>query len=257
MTATRTIGTDREEGATPRWGAAGFGSVVGLAAAIALVAGPVSTVAAPARSSPAAAEPGIAAGTWLRAAPDTMDLATGPYSRMETLLERTIFQVNVVRLTVRYDSATAARISDVVEGRDYSSSLADSVSAAVLGARRVNAYVQFVRDIGLDRFLSSVRDNMAKARDAGMLADSAFRRFEGELPGWYSELEGRGVLDGDVTEYQIRGDSLRVVYRSAAGDTLISRTDVGEQHRRAVLGGYLAPGVDFREGLIRSLLRGG
>jgi len=173
------------------------------------------------------------------------------------LLERTIFQVNVVRLTVRYDSATAARISDVVEGRDYSSSLADSVSAAVLGARRVNAYVQFVRDIGLDRFLSSVRDNMAKARDAGMLADSAFRRFEGELPGWYSELEGRGVLDGDVTEYQIRGDSLRVVYRSAAGDTLISRTDVGEQHRRAVLGGYLAPGVDFREGLIRSLLRGG
>ena len=184
---------------------------------------------------------------------DTTHLATGPYASMQTLLEKTIFQVNVVDLTLRYDSATTARIRRAVEGREYSDALADTVAAAVLGARNVNAHLDFRRDIGLDRFLESVHENMMKARDAGMLADSAFRRFEGELSGWYSALEGRGVKDGDITRYRIRGDSLWVVYRSAAGDTLIHRTDVGEQHRRAVIGGYLAPGVDFREGLVRSL----
>lgn len=243
-------GSAEREGPGRRTPAAGIRS---LAAAVAIA---VAMAVAPVGGEDGA--PADAAETDRAGPPqqsDTTELATGPYSRMETLLERTIFQVNVVRLTVRYDSATTARIRGLVEGREYSSSLADSVAAAVLGARRVDAYVQFVRDIGLDRFLRSVRENMAKARDAGMLADSAFRRFEGQLPGWYSALDERGVRDGDVTEYQIRGDSLWVVYRSAAGDTLISRTDVGEQHRRAVLGGYLAPGVDFREGLVRSLLR--
>lgn len=196
---------------------------------------------------------GVSAETPQEASADTAELATGPYSSMQTLLERTIFQVNVVDLMLRYDTATAARIRRAVEGREYSGALADTVAAAVLGARAINAHLDFRRDIGLDRFLESVRSNMAAARDAGMLADSAFRRFEGQLRGWYSALEGRGVKDGDITRYRIRGDSLRVVYRSAAGDTLISRTDVGEQHRRAVIGGYLAPGVDFREGLVRSL----
>lgn len=209
-----------------------------LAVLLAAGATPVSTVSA---------EPP------LRAAADTSHLASGPYSSMQTLLERTIFQVNVVDLTLRYDSAATARIRRVVEGREYSQSLADSVAAAVIGARNVNAHLDFRRDVGLDRFLESVRENMAAARDAGMLADSAFQRFAPQLPAWYSALEGRGVKDGDVIRYRIRADSLWVVYRSAAGDTLIDRTDVGEQHRRAVIGGYLAPDVAFREGLVRSL----
>lgn len=189
------------------------------------------------------------------AAADTGQLATGPYSRMEALLERTILQVNVVHLTLRYDTATAARLRRAARGRSFSRALADSVAAAVLDARRVHARLEFRRDIGLERYLSSVHENMARARDAGMLADSAFRRFEGRLPSWYAALEGRGVRDRDVIEYRIRSDTLRVLYRASAGDTLIDRRDVGEQHRRAVLGGFLAPGIDFREDLVRSLLR--
>ncbi len=200
----------------------------------------------------------VSAETSLQAAADTSHLASGPYSSMQTLLEKTLFQVNVVDLTLRYDSAAAARIRRAVEGREYSNSLADTVAVAVIGARNVNAHLDFRRDLGLDRFLESVRSNMVAARDAGMLADSAFQRFAPQLPEWYSALEGRGVKDGDVIRYRIRSDSLWVVYRSAEGDTLIDRTDVGEQHRRAVIGGYLAPDVAFREGLVRSLFeRGG
>ena len=231
--------------APARWDLPGGGGAraVGALLAVLVAAGAASAPVASAQAPP-------------RAEADTTQLATGPYSSMQTLLEKTIFQVNVVDLTLQYDSAATARIRRAVEGREYSESLADTVAAAVLGARAVNAHLDFRRDVGLDRFLESVRSNMAAARDAGMLADSAFRRFEGELRGWYSALEGRGVKDGDVTRYRIRGDSLRVVFRSEAGDTLIHRTDVGEQHRRAVIGGYLAPGVDFREGLVRSLFEG-
>lgn len=257
----------REARTDPNWGArrespvVSVGGVVGLVGALAVAVGTAGAEAS-AAGGHAGSELGApveragAGARDLRVVADTSHLASGPYSTMQTLLERTIFQVNVVDLTLRYDSATAARIRGAVEGREYSESVADTVAAAVLTARNVNAHLDFRRDIGLDRFLESVRENMAAARDAGMLADSAFRRFEGELPGWYSALEGRGVKDGDITRYRIRGDSLRVLFRSAAGDTLIHRTDVGEQHRRAVIGGYLAPGVDFREGLVRSLFEG-
>lgn len=233
-------------------------ALAGLATAVAVASAPAAAEATGVGGHPGAevdlgTDSGVAAERALRAVPDTSHLASGPYSSMQTLLERTIFQVDVVDLTLRYDSAATARIRRAVEGREYSESVADTVAAAVLNARKVNAHLDFRRDVGLDRFLESVHENMARARDAGMLADSAFRRFEDELPGWYSALEGRGVKDGDVTRYRIRGDSLRVLYRSAEGDTLITRISVGEQHRRAVIGGYLAPGVDFREGLVRSL----
>lgn len=260
MTEAHGAHTDPDWGARRESPVMSVGGVVGLVGVLAVAVG-----AAGAEASAAGGHGGSELGAPVeragaardfRVVADTSQLATGPYSSMQMLLERTIFQVNVVDLTLRYDSATAARIRGAVEGREYSESVADTVAAAVLTARNINAHLDFRRDIGLDRFLESVRENMAAARDAGMLADSAFRRFEGELRGWYSALEGRGVKDGDITRYRIRGDSLRVVYRSAAGDTLIHRTDVGEQHRRAVIGGYLAPGVDFREGLVRSLFEG-
>lgn len=188
---------------------------------------------------------------------DTASLATGPYSRMTTLLEKTLFQVNVAELTLRHDSSTAAELRRIVEGREYSDALADSVAAAVLAADRVHGRLGFRRDVELDRFLESVRSSMEAARDAGILEDSAYRSFRAELRGWYAALEGRGVREGDVTEYRVRRDTLRVIYRSDAGEVLIDRTDVGEPHRNAVLGGYLAPGGDFREGLVRSLFRRG
>lgn len=186
---------------------------------------------------------------------DTTELDPGRYGRMHALLERTIFQVDVAELTLLYDSATAGRVGGLVRNREFSEALTDSVARAVLAAERVHGRLEFLRGVSLDQFLESLRRSMEMARDADLLADSAYRSFRGQLRGWYSALEGRGIAEGDVTEYRIRGDTLRVIYRSGGGDVLIDRTDVGEEHRRAVLGGYLAPGSDFREGLIRSLFR--
>lgn len=231
---------------------AGPGRISAPLVAVAALAG----LALAASRAPGARPGGDAPTAEPAAAADTVELASGPYARMNTLLEKTIFQVNVAELTLRYDSATAARIRDVAEGSEFSERAADSVTAAVLAAERVDGRLEFRRDVGLGRFLESLRKNMQKARDAGILEDAAYRRFRGRLREWYAALEGRGVREGDVTEYRIRGDSLRVLFRSADGEELIDRRDVGEQHVLAVLGGYLAPGADFREGLVRSLFRG-
>ncbi len=56
--------------------------------------------------------------------------------------------------------------------------------------------------------------------------------------------------------YRIRGDSLHTVYLASDGETLLDQVDVGPERRLSVLGGYFAPGSDFRDKLVDSLLSG-
>jgi hypothetical protein len=89
----------------------------------------------------------------------------------------------------------------------------------------------------------------------GLVADTARVRIERGLPEWYAPLAGRDIQRGDRMVYRIRGDTLRATFHGVSGGVLVDRVDVGEGGPRAVLGGYFARGSDFREGLIRSVLR--
>lgn len=173
---------------------------------------------------------------------------------MRTLLERTIFRIDVVTLTVRIGGEAGDRIERIVERGSWTEAVADSVAAIATDARRAEADLVFHRDVSQERFLDAVRDGLATARDAGIVDSASYRDIERSLPGWYAFLEGRGVREGDEMTYTIRGDTLRTRFRSAEGPVLLDQTDVGAARRRAVLGGYFARGSEFREGLLRSLV---
>lgn len=200
-----------------------------------------------------AAAPAEEAGRAPRLAMDTASLASGPGSEMEMLLEKSIFDVNVLRLRVRFGPETAARIGELAEGRDYSDALADSLAAVVLEARGMWARVRFLRGFGYDRFLEGTRENLEKAREAGIFDSETFERVSARLPEWYGFLEGRGIREGDVMRFRVRGDTIRTRFTAADGETLADRTDVDALQRLSVPARYFAPGTDFREGLIRSL----
>lgn len=184
---------------------------------------------------------------------DTAGLAAGPFARMEMLLERTIFRVDVLTLRVRLGPEDARRVERLAAGRDYSKALADSLAPVAAGSTDAFARIEFQRGIRLGQFVSSVRGNMRKARDAGYLTEEEYRKIADALPGWFAFLRERPIRRGDELLYRIRGDSLRTVFRTADGEVLLNQTDVGPERRLAVLGSYFAPGSDFREKLIRSL----
>ncbi len=176
---------------------------------------------------------------------------------MGMLLEKSIFQVDVLRLEVRFGPETATRLDSLVAASSGSSppnDLADSVAAIAFEARDALTRLEFLRDVGLDRFLEGIRDNLRRAEEGGLISREQFEGISQDLPAWYAFLEDRGILSGDRMLQRVRGDSLRTVYISAVGDTLFDQTDVGSHRRLAVLGGYFAPGSDFREGLVESLL---
>lgn len=193
------------------------------------------------------AQPG-AARAQTSCPPDAPDL------RLGMLLEKTIFHIDVLRLSVDLRGRPAVRLSDLVADGNLTDAERDSIAPIAASTTCGTATLDFVRDVSLDRFLDAIRASSRAAWRAGLIDDGTYRVIDTSLPDWYRFLDGRGVEDGDRMQYEMRGDTLRIRYLTGDGAVLLDRTDVGAGQRRAVLAGYFAPGSDFRDRLIRSLL---
>jgi hypothetical protein len=206
----------------------------------------------------AQAAPSMASG----APVDTTGLGRGPHSRMHMLLEKTLFKVDVLTLDVRLGAKETRRVDSLLDATGRSAGSVeterrDALATVALAAHDAWARIEFQRDVSLDQFLGGVRDNLREATRAGVIQPATFHDISDALPRWYAFLADRGIHSGDEMYYRIRGDSLHTVYVGAEGAVLLDQVDVGPERRQSVLGGYFAPGTDFREKLIDSLASGG
>jgi len=185
---------------------------------------------------------------------DPSGLADGPFSEMSTLLEVTIFKIDVLTLTVRVNAATAERLQSLAEGRDYSDELADSVSALMLDVDDAWARQVFHRDVSMGRFVGGMRETAKKAAEAGFITQETFEEFSEGVPVWFGFLKETGAKKGDEILFVVRGDRLRTVYRTVDGRVLMDEEAEGEEARRASIPSFYAPGTRFRKRLVESLL---
>ena len=200
------------------------------------------------------AQSAVAGLDWTADAPvDTTGLSSIPGADMEMLYERTLFRVDVLQLSLRFGEDTADQLTRMVAGRDYDEDLAVSVTDRALQARDVLVRSRFLRDVSLEQFLDGVRDNLRDARDAGLLTTDEQQRIVAGVATSYQPLRESGIRAGETVWYRIHGDRLQVAFQALDGSLTLDLSFEGSEHRRAILGGYLAPASDFRDGLIRSL----
>jgi len=172
---------------------------------------------------------------------------------MSMVLERTIFQVDILTLEIWFPPDVERRLAAATSGRALSPSLADSLATLALEVTDVVARLHFKRGVSFTQFVDAIRDNARRARDAGIIPAATYDDISLDLPVWYAFLRDRKVHEGDEMVYRIRGDTLRTVYQDDRGVTLLDQVDVGAERRLAVMGGYFAPRSDFRKRLLESL----
>jgi len=193
------------------------------------------------------------------AATDTTDLGQGPHARMHMLFEKTIFKVDVLTLDVWLGPEETTEIDALMSRRDGPRDrvrdVADSIASVAVGARNAWARIEFRRNVRFDRFLDGIRTNLRRAARAGIVTEASYEDILADLPGWYAFLADRGIRSGDGMFYRIRGDTLHTGYRAVDGEVLLDQVDVGPERRLAVMGGYFAPGSDFRDKLVMSIMR--
>ena len=130
-----------------------------------------------------------------------------------------------------------------------------SPGAITVHADEVFIRLEFKRDVSLNRWAAAVRTSLEKAWRAGIIDEDNYQHVSRNLPVWFRGVAERGFRNGDQILYRGYPDRLRTVLVSADGEVLLDQTDAGTAPRVALLGGYFAPGTDFREPLVRSLLR--
>jgi hypothetical protein len=184
---------------------------------------------------------------------DTGALASGPYSRMRMLLEKTIFQVDVLTVDVRVGEETRRRLEQLAKSAPGAGLPAQQMAAAIVDADQVLVTLEFERNVSFNRWLQGVRESLQKARDSGLIQEETFQHVSSSLPEWFRPMVERGWATGDRIIYRGYPDRMHTLVVTAAGDVVVDHTDEGSTPRRAMLAGYFAPGTDFREPLIESL----
>jgi hypothetical protein len=187
--------------------------------------------------------------------PDSVFAAFGAYTEATALLEKTIFKFDVALLTLRLGPETTAQLGEAARARGVEAMDEAEVAELAIRSRDAAARLEFLRGIGFQRFLDGIRDGLEAATKAGWVDREFARDLSEAFPRFYAPLRERGVEGGDAMFYFIRGDTLRTVFQTREGKTVVDQIDVGSRAVLSVLGGFLSPGSDFRKGLLESLLR--
>ena len=181
------------------------------------------------------------------------DLGQGPYAAMHMLLQKTVLNINVATIDVRFDKGTQGRFAQLASGKAYAPDLGHQLALTAIEAKHAVVVMQFKRDIPLNRWIGVVKDNLEQARKAGLITRDVEQRVGDSLATWFGALKDRGYEKDDRLIYAVMSDSVRSVVVSKGGQVFVDRVDAGHEGRRVVLGSYFATGSEFREPLLKSL----
>lgn len=166
------------------------------------------------------------------------------------LLEASIFRIDVMRLTLLFDSATARAMGRAVATGPRNGASDDLVARAALAATWADARMAFILPMSGERFVGNTEAVLHRLGEEGLLSEAEVSTLVAAARRRFSFLQGPGVKRGDVLEQQLRADSVTTTYLTLDGRRLFSDVQVGPEHRRALLGSYFAKGSDFRDGLL-------
>jgi hypothetical protein len=175
-----------------------------------------------------------------------------PSLTARTLMEKTIFKVDVLTLELWLGPETVDRLAPLLPLAADDQAREEAARIA-LDSRDAWAELIFRRGVSLDQFLGGIDENMRRARDAGLVTPEGYERVAADLPVSYAPLAADGITEGDRILYRVRGDTLRTVYQRGDGELVVDQTHVGPERRLSLLGSFFVEGSDFRKGLVGSL----
>jgi hypothetical protein len=176
---------------------------------------------------------------------------------MSTRYRKTFFMfgLEVLDIKIRFGMEAADRFRAAARSDGSRSRLIDRLAEIALDADDALLEIHFLRRVDLGLFLRELKRNSREVYESGLIDLELYEEIAGSLPSWYSFLNGRGVRERDRMLYRIEGESFRVVYQANDNRVLFDRRYAGPQRRLSILGAYFRRRSEFRDPLIRSLLR--
>jgi len=170
------------------------------------------------------------------------------------LYEATILQIDVMRLQVRVDQATAAAAETAARSAPRSSRLEHEVARHYLAAREATLDMEFLHGVSGETFLEHTLKALRELVADGTVTRAGADTLARELNERFGFLVAAKVRPGDQLRYELVADTVLTTYRR--GDTVLkAERATGKRHRDYILGSYFAPSSDFRRGLLDQVFR--
>ena len=195
----------------------------------------------------------VSAGLLLWHGTASAELATGPYSSMRMCLERTVLNVNVMSVRVRFDVPAQRQIGALASGRQYSDSLAARIAQAAVHADEAQAVLGFQREVELEAFLVSLSRGVREATKIGWISPATAAKLRGNLSDWFGPLRGRDFQEGERLVFLGVGSRLTMTLVDRRGKRVTHRSAEFQNATTGMLAFFYVPGSGLREPLIRSL----
>ncbi len=194
----------------------------------------------------AAAVPAASAGP---AVPSLSEggLASGPFSKMHMLLEKTILNVDVVTIDVRVDAKAQSEFAKIAQGKKIEGDVEEQLAKAALAVDNAVIQMRFERDVSLSQWLDQVGGSLDKAVASGYITGARKAQVVSNLPNWFAPIKERGFKEGDKVLYRVQKGSLRTALQQVDGQVSIDQTDTGGDSAKVLFAGYFAPGADMRK----------
>ncbi len=163
--------------------------------------------------------------------------------------EASIFKLDVMRIRVRVDEATAEAVRSLVHSRPRSADLDGAVAARFMAAQAATAVTEFLMGMSGETFIANTIKSMdGMARD-GRVTDGEAQALGRDVRSRFGFLSDTGVRPTDRLHYDLVGDTVTTRYLRA--DTVLMRDrQVGALHRTVLLSSYFTPSSEFRRGLL-------
>lgn len=171
--------------------------------------------------------------------------AAGSGTVLEMKLEATFLRLDVAQVALHLPGLDPAALDSTRRAGG-----AAALARRAMAADSVAIRMEFLRGVGTGRLVDSIRGNLEAARDAGWLSASELDSIWPGLEQNYRRLGSRGVREGDVLWHRVASSGAQSELRSARGRRLWVIHREGAVYRRGLLASFLAPGTDFREGLV-------
>lgn len=170
------------------------------------------------------------------------------------LYEATILQIDVMRLRVQVDDATAGALAEAVRGAPRSAALEREVARQYRAAREATLDMEFLHGVSGETFLEHTLKALQELVGDGAITKADADTLSREVSERFAFLGAAKVRPGDRLQYRVKADTVWTTY--TRGDTVLKvDRHAGNRFREYILATYFAPSSDFRRGLLDQIFR--
>ena len=175
------------------------------------------------------------------------------YHRFDFLLEKTLFEVDVLRLQLILDEQTGRDVEKILGGAKLTRDLENAAADRYLEARSADVTVELLRPVTYEQLIEGFSKTQERISSFGLFDEATGEAIAKDTMSRFAFLRERGMEKGDLIQYVLRGDSLYSIYTRADGAVELNDIRVGQERRLSLLGGYFVPKTNFRDRLIDQL----